>query len=279
MADGLARVRMLGPALSLYQAALGLRGALRGRGPTQPGGPPVPPARLRAQIGPSQPDLQVFLETGEQHARLIHALLEQAGSDPETASPILDFGCGCGRVARHWIGINIEFHGCDVNSRLIEWCRRNLPIGQFDVNRLDPPLPYEDGRFGLVYAFSVFTHLPEGLQLEWLRELGRVLRPGGLLLFSTLGEYYARLGRLTVTELRAFEAGRLVVLFDGHAGKNICSAYHPQKYVEGTLAKGFGEYLVYRSGNGEDQQDMHLLRKPQRASDQRPAAMTGQPSS
>ena len=87
----------------------------------------------------------------------------------------------------------------------------------------------------------------------------RVLRPGGFLLISTLGEYYAGLGRLTDDEKRCFDEGELVVLFESHAGENVCSAYHPQAYVEGTLARGF-DYLAYRKGNETEHHDMHLLR-------------------
>jgi len=42
-----------------------------------------------------------------------------------------------------------------------------------------------------VYAVSVFTHLPEPLQLEWLQELRRVTGPGGLVLLSVRGPSYA----------------------------------------------------------------------------------------
>jgi SAM-dependent methyltransferase len=154
VAGGLARLRVLGPVLSLYQTVLGVRGALRSQRFPVPSGPPVPPAGLRALIGPTQPDLQTFLRTGAQHARLIRALLGEAGTTLEASSPILDFGCGCGRVARHWYGLDLALHGCDINGRMIEWCRQNLP-GQFAVNQLEPPLPYMAGQFGLVYAFSV----------------------------------------------------------------------------------------------------------------------------
>jgi SAM-dependent methyltransferase len=144
---------------------------------------------------------------------------------------------------------------------MIEWCRRNLPFGRFAVNALEPPLPYGDGSFGLAYAFSVFTHLPEALQMSWVDEFGRVLRPGGYLLVSTLGEFYADLDRLTDTERAAFDEGRLVVLFEEHAGESFCSAYHPRRYVEETLARGF-EHVVHRPGNDREHHDMHLLKKP-----------------
>jgi SAM-dependent methyltransferase len=259
-ATALDRAHLLGPAISLYETLLGMRGALRTGRHAEAGTPPVPPAHFRVKIGPPHADLDVFLRSGGRHADLIREVLKECGSDPSAAAPILDFGCGCGRVARHWYGANVELCGCDLNRRLVEWCRQNLPFGQFDLNKLEPPLPYDDGSFGLAYAFSVFTHLPEHLQREWLREFERVLRPDGYLLVSTQGEYYVGLDRLDEHERRRFDKGELVVLFDDHAGENVCSAYHPQTYVAGTLAEGF-DYVVYRKGNEQEHQDMHLLRK------------------
>jgi SAM-dependent methyltransferase len=250
---------VLGPAVSLYETVLGVRDAASRRRRTEAVGPPVPPAQLRVRIAPAQGDLQHFLRSGAEHADLVRALLSDVESDPVAAAPILDFGCGCGRIARHWEGLDVDLHGCDVNPRMIDWCRRNLLFGRFDVNGLEPPLPYEDDSFGLAYAFSVLTHLPEQLQHEWLREFERVLRPGGFLLFSTQGEYFVELDRLTDDEQRKFDNGELVVLFENHAGGNVCSAYHPQAYVEGTLARGF-DYLLHRKGDENVAQDLHLLR-------------------
>jgi SAM-dependent methyltransferase len=258
-ADALDRAHLLGPAVALYETALGVRRAERPGRHTESGGLPVPPAQLRVRISPSQGDLQLFLSSGALLADLIQRLLADSRSDLVAAAPILDFGCGCGRVARHWAGLDVDLHGCDLNPRMIDWCSKNLPFGRFDVNGLEPPLPYEDDSFGLAYAFSVLTHLPAELQYEWLREFKRVLRPGGFLLFSTQGEYFVELNRLTDDEQTKFDKGELVVLFENHAGGNVCSAYHPQAYVEGALARGF-DYLVNRKGDESVAQDLHLLR-------------------
>ena len=260
VANGLARARLLAPAVSLYQTLLAARGALASRR-VDAGELPVPPAQLRVRVGPSFGDLDTFLASGRRHAALVRRLVEEQGAALEASAPVLDFGCGVGRVARHWHGLDLDVHGCDVNRRMIEWCRANLPFGRYDVNELAPPLPYADGSFGLAYAFSVFTHLPEELQHEWIGEFRRVLRPGGYLFFSTLGDYYADLDRLSPEERERFGAGGLVVLFEEHAGESFCSAYHPRSYVEQTLADGF-EVAAYERGTDAEQHDMHLLRKP-----------------
>jgi SAM-dependent methyltransferase len=59
------------------------------------------------------------------------------------------------------------------------------------LNGERPPLDFPDRFFDLVYAVSVFTHLPESLQLAWLQELRRVTAPGGLVLLTVRGPSYA----------------------------------------------------------------------------------------
>jgi SAM-dependent methyltransferase len=108
---------------------------------------------------------------------------------PESPA-ILDFGCGPGRIlsrlARRepaW-----RFFGCDIDHEAIEWAKRSLGgVARFEATDPHPPLPYPAESFDAVYAISVFTHLDEALQLAWLAELGRILRPGGALVATTHG--------------------------------------------------------------------------------------------
>jgi hypothetical protein len=88
-----------------------------------------------------------------------------------------------------------------------------------------------------------------------------VLRPGGYLLISTLGEYYASRNRLTPDERASFEGGHLVVLYERSAGSSLCSAYHPPDYVENHLARDF-EHVAFRAAADDGKHDIHLLRKP-----------------
>jgi len=147
---------------------------------------------------------------------------------------------------------------------MVDWCRENLPFAEVAVNESSPPLPYESSTFDLVYALSVFTHLTEEAQRSWIHECFRVLKPGGHLLISTLGEHYLSLGRLSASERAAFGNGELVVLYEGSSGTSLCSAYHPAEYVRTQLARDF-ELVSFLPAADDGRHDLHLLRKPTHA--------------
>jgi SAM-dependent methyltransferase len=260
--DAFDRVGLARPAVRLYELALAAKSQLAGAGPTEADGVPLPPARLRTQVGPLHANADFFLASGRHNADLVAELLHEEGTAVEQLGALLDWGCGCGRVLRHWRRFpGVGIFGCDIDPKMIAWCRENLPFADVTVNELSPPLPYGDASFDLVYAFSVMTHLSEDLQHAWLGDVRRVLRPGGYFLFSTLGEYYVSRNRLTALERESFSKGELVVLYERSAGTSLCSAYHPAQYVRGTLASGF-EHVAFRPEADDGRHDIHLLRKP-----------------
>jgi SAM-dependent methyltransferase len=106
-----------------------------------------------------------------------------------TGKRVLDFGSGAGKVLRHFAAEAevAELHGCDIDGPSIDWLQRELcpPFRAFR-NGERPPLPVPDAQYDLVLALSVFTHLTD-LWSDWLLELHRVLRDGGLLIATFLG--------------------------------------------------------------------------------------------
>ena len=190
----------------------------------------LPPAALRVRVV-GQPDPDLFLSSGKTEAEALAAAARAYGLEMGEVGRLLDFGCGCGRLVRHWRGLpSLEVHASDHDPELVDWVRVSLPFVQPNRNRLAPPLPYPDGHFDLVYAISVFTHMTEDLAEAWMAELHRVVRPGGLLLFSVLPR--ENLDRLRPSEREAFERGEAVVQFEEGVGTNLCAAYHPQPYLE-----------------------------------------------
>jgi SAM-dependent methyltransferase len=101
----------------------------------------------------------------------------------------LDFGSGAGRVLRHFGDLvpHNTFWGCDAHGEAIDVLNEHLaPMRGLRCERA-PGLPLEDGSLDLVWVTSVFTHLTDHWA-GWLRELHRLLAPGGYLIAACLGD-------------------------------------------------------------------------------------------
>ncbi len=224
-------------------------------------GRPVPPGPLIFLIANTE-DVSWYLDTGALAARSIRAILDKNGLAIENFGSILDFGCGVGRVIRHWADLRgPKVFGTDYNPRLVRWCDRELPFAQFETNRIDLPLGHKSGSFDFIYCLSVFTHLAEPLQRFWMDELSRLLKPGGFLLITTHGDHY--LPMLSPDEQRRYRAGELVVQKANRQGSNDCAAFHPESHVRQSLAKGYDVVdMIPEGALGNPSQDLYLLRKP-----------------
>lgn len=109
-----------------------------------------------------------------------------------TATRLLDFGVGWGRICRTFMrDVPAQsIFGVDVNEQILATCRELVPWGQYSLCTNGAPLAFERGAFNLVVAFSVFSHLSEANHWHWLNELHRVLEPGGTLVFTTLSRSF-----------------------------------------------------------------------------------------
>lgn len=247
----------------LLRPAVVLNARLKARGiedTAAPDGLPLPPARLRLLVGTAG-DAQAFIARGRLSAgTLVEALARHRLTDEEIGTA-LDFGCGCGRVVRHLADRSFQLVGCDPSGPAIAWCRDNLPFMEVVTSDWDPPLPFEAERFGLLYGWSVFTHLAEDRQRGWMRELHRVVRPGGhvILTMHGRGAVARQLGEAGV---KRFDAGELVVTHKRASGLNRCGAFHPRPWVERQLLEGF-ELLEHAPGGvgGAPGADLYVLRR------------------
>jgi hypothetical protein len=226
-------------------------------------GLPVPPGELINQVS-GMPSEEIFLASGADGRNIIADVLATNGIDIEHMDRLLDFGVGCGRIARHWQDVSAELHGCDYNPALVEWCNANLPHVTAVCNQLNPPLPYGDQAFDFVYALSVFTHLTEPQQRPWSAELRRVTRLDGTVLFTTHGPTFEHSDqRFTAPEVAArLGRGELVIFEPDAAGRNYCAALHPRSWVAQNMLDGF-ELLQYieRGAVMNGGQDIYLVRR------------------
>jgi SAM-dependent methyltransferase len=163
----------------------------------------LPPARLRF-CGPEFRDDRYFLASARREADRLAGV---CGLQP--SGRVLDVGCGPGRLAigiLDRLGAVAEYRGVDVHRPSIEWCRRNLgrdnPTFHFDhidvANaRYNPAggegactvrLPGGQGAYDVVYLYSVFSHMLPADVRGYLREMRRVLAPGGTIFFTAFVE-------------------------------------------------------------------------------------------
>lgn len=224
-------------------------------------GLPLPPSRLIHLVAGTN-DLTWFLNSGAQAAASIREALTRNGHDIDKTGAILDFGCGVGRVLRHWADLaDTQVCGTDYNPDLVAWTRTQLPFADVRLNGLSGRVDWPDDTFGLAYALSVFTHLTKPLGFAWIDEMTRVLRPGGLLLITTHGDHYAT--SLPEPLRQAYDRGEAVVHLPNREGTNDCATFHPPSYVRDKLRRGL-EVVdhVPEGALGNPRQDLWLLRKP-----------------
>jgi SAM-dependent methyltransferase len=104
---------------------------------------------------------------------------------------VLDIGCGAGRVTRYLAQWTPHVTGIDFSGPMIDHCRRVLPHVAFAVCDVRDLTPFADGAFDVVlFTFNGIDTLPHDSRLAAFAGLRRILRPGGLYLFSSHNRRY-----------------------------------------------------------------------------------------
>jgi SAM-dependent methyltransferase len=186
-----------------------------------------------------------FTRTGEE---FLGYFTELGGLRPD--HDVLDVGCGIGRMAVPLLSYldSGTYAGFDVGEEMIKWCQKRITARRADFrftwapvyNRKYNPFgtvsatefrfPYADDSFDFVFATSLFTHLVLPDAAHYLREIERVLRPGGrslLTFFILRPEALAEIeaGRVSLDFRHPIEGGRTI---DAHEPE-AATAFEPDR--------------------------------------------------
>lgn len=143
----------------------------------------------------------IFVGSGDfvtQGKLLLDQLIRLAKLEPN--EHVLDIGSGIGRLAApltSYLNQQGSYEGFDIVKSGVNWCQKHIssqhPNFRFmhidlknDLYNLNTSaeaktfiFPYDDARFNLVFLFSVFTHMMPDDVAAYLKQIARVLKPGG----------------------------------------------------------------------------------------------------
>lgn len=129
-------------------------------------------------------DEETLVATGRYSARQAANALEIVASDH-----VLELGCGVGRLGRQLAPRCALWHGVDIAPNMIKVAGQrlaDLPPGRVRLDSLNRTRldPCADAAYDKAYCIAVFIHMDKEDFLLYLRELFRVLKPGGRLYFD-----------------------------------------------------------------------------------------------
>lgn len=194
-------------------------------------------------------DPVVQLTTRER--RFKSALLKQADLKPDHR--VLDLGCGTATltIAARQAQPQAAIRGLDGDPTILgqaraKSARAGLEI-QFD-EALSQHLPYDDGHFDRVLSSLFFHHLDRDNKLATLREVQRVLKPGGELHIADWGKAANPLMRVLFYGIQLLDG--FVTTKDnvnGHLPEMLRKCGFIQVEEKASFATMFGTISLYRA--------------------------------
>lgn len=118
---------------------------------------------------------------------------------PFVRGRLLDVACGYNNLVRT--------HGSGVGADVFPWAGIDLRIGNA------ARLPFRDSSFDTVSVVAALNHIPN--RAEALREVMRVLRPGGLFLATMIGPWTGRVAHLLFQKDERARGGMRLGELDG----------------------------------------------------------------
>ena len=153
-------------------------------------------------------------------------------------SRILDLGCCTGEQIEELLGDGFEVVGIEPSKNMRQYAESKLPPGTVkDGSILNIPFP--DNYFDFVYAIEVLRYLNYNDNVTGMKEIYRVLRPGGIF-FGTFVNRYAADGFAIITNIRKI-AGR----YSGKAQPCHVEFETPEKLINTLGFIGFQEVEIH----------------------------------
>jgi SAM-dependent methyltransferase len=128
----------------------------------------------------AEPDLEAFWRGGE---HVLEGIRARLGVEAGAGDDVVEIGCGVGRLTRALAARVATVRALDISERMLSEARAQNP-GLHNVQWIlgdgGDLAPIADASADAVHSYVVFQHIPDPeITLGYVREIGRILRPGG----------------------------------------------------------------------------------------------------
>jgi SAM-dependent methyltransferase len=141
-------------------------------------------------------DLERFWAEGERQLDHVLGILD---AELQPSDTVVDIGCGVGRLTRVLAARAAYVHAIDVSAEMLDRARRlNSHLANVTWHHGDGTSlrPIPDSAAEAVVSHVVFQHIPDPqVTYGYIREMGRVLRPGGWAVFQVSNDPAIHSGR------------------------------------------------------------------------------------
>ncbi len=203
--------------------------------------------------------IREYLSDGWRTLSELMMLLEAVNQPLLQTGSVMEFAAGFGRFTRHLVKALPGRVACtEVMPGSVDFLREQFGVESFESSH-DPAQINLAGQYELVFVLSMFTHLPTPMWAPWLLTLKRLVKPGGLLIFSVHNENVANEAGVI------FNADGTHFIADSESSSldvnTYGTTYTTRKFVEDNVRNVFGsEPLLYQTYAFWSGQDAVLIR-------------------
>lgn len=235
--------------------------------------------------GDHQEAVDAYNRIGSLACQQVEEALRLTNRTNQQISSLLDFGSGYGRVTRVFVqrfpakAVTVY----DLDPGAVRFC-----VSEFKVKGIYPaidPIQPKFGKYDVIWLGSVFTHLSEAYTRETFKMLDRMLKPNGVLIFTThgadtferlsqgyYGEYWKNLSEKIVSAYQAndfafypYSQNDIEILPFNFPRKNdFGMTWMKQAYVENMIQSASNhnyKALMYKPLGWDGHQDVHIYQK------------------
>lgn len=191
-----------------------------------------------------------FFLSGESEITIVLDHLKSLGISVDKRGPVLDFGCGVGRLTQAMAGHFDRCYGVDISPTMIELANgfnKHSSTCKYLVNDSQALSVFDDDQFSFIYTSIVLQHIEPKHSRAYLQELIRVLKPNGVLVFQivdSLVPLMMRIRKILKLRVRAYRVADVLGIMEFKPEKYNMNMHCVSEKVIGPLISGLGARII-----------------------------------